>query len=128
MLGATTVLDSMTMAIFADWCGQYVETSRTIRKEGLINAPGGVVAKHPLTSVRSADTREQAERAEAAEWLAALLPRGPMGVTDIRKAAEADCISWRTMERAKKSLGVQSCREGFGNSGRFTWKLPQASS
>jgi len=51
LLGATTVLDSMTMAIFADACGQYVEASRTIRKEGLTIAPGGVVAKHPLTSV-----------------------------------------------------------------------------
>jgi hypothetical protein len=66
-------------------------------------------------------------KGDAIAWLAVLLASapGPLPVewieTDARKAGH----SWRTVERAKADLGVQSDREGFGKQGRWVWSLPR---
>lgn len=41
-------------------------------------------------------------------------------VNELKKAAEANGVAWRTVERAKKQLGVDAIRHGHG----WAWKLP----
>ena len=72
----------------------------------------------------ASDGPDRQAQNDAADWLMGLLAVGPMPVPEIRKAAEADCQGWRTIERAKKALGVVSRRDGYGRTGRFTWELP----
>lgn len=79
-------------------------------------------------TVLASDGTDRSERAAAAEWLIELLAVGPMPVQDIRAAAEAEGHAWRTVTRAKKSLGVVSQREGFGGGGRFTCPSRQTGS
>jgi len=54
-------------------------------------------------------------------WLASLLNAGPVNVRDIEAAAQAGGMSMRTVERAKKRLGVKADRSGKA----WCWSLPQ---
>lgn len=62
------------------------------------------------------------------EFLRMLLKDGPVASKEIRCAAEAAGLSWRTVERAKKALGIEAHKEGgrFGNGQeqRWLWRLP----
>lgn len=59
---------------------------------------------------------------EAVDWLASLLTDGPRPAGDVKKQAKADGISARTLDRAKKKLGVVARKESaFG--GPWTWGL-----
>ena len=43
---------------------------------------------------------------------------GPVAVAALRKGAEAHAISWRTVERAKKLVGVEARRVSSGTAAR----------
>ncbi|MDR0701225.1 MAG: AAA family ATPase [Azoarcus sp.] len=58
---------------------------------------------------------------EAKEWLASVLAEGEKPVKEIQGQAKSDCISWRTIERAKDALGVKSVKKEFY--GGFWWTL-----
>ena len=81
------------------------------------------------TSERSASdlldsgTEVRSARDEAVELLRAELNKGPKPVPKLRAAAHAAGVSWRTMERAKKQLGVTTTKQGF-DEGVWVWKLP----
>jgi len=64
---------------------------------------------------------------EAKDYLLGELAGGPVPVADLRRGAEANGISWRTVERAKKLLGVEARRissaTGPRGSGRWEWFL-----
>jgi AAA domain len=64
---------------------------------------------------------------EAKDYLLGELAGGPVPVADIRRGAEANGLSWPTIERAKKLLGVQARRistaGGMRGSGRWEWFL-----
>ena len=81
------------------------------------------------TSKRSAgdllvsDRDESTTRDEAVEFLREELNSGPKSVLSLRAAAQAAGVSWRTLERAKASLGVKSVKLGFDD-GRWVWRLP----
>lgn len=67
---------------------------------------------------------------EAADWLSTRLADGPMAQKDLAEQAKADGVAWRTVERAKESLGVmaypaRSQGKGRGN-GRWMWELPRS--
>lgn len=79
------------------------------------------------TEGSEADTMDGGiERAKV--YLRTLLKDGPMPSRDIRAETEVAGFSWRTIERAKKALGVQAQKEGgrFGNEHdqRWLWRLP----
>lgn len=74
-------------------------------------------------AILARDSESRRDRNEIQEWLQSLLVHGPMPVTEIKKAAEADCHAWRTVERAKKDLGIRSDREGFGRKAKYLWSL-----
>jgi hypothetical protein len=63
---------------------------------------------------------------EAREWLRDVLSPGPQPAIEVKARAEADGIKSRTLDRAKKDLGVMATREGFGSDGRWVWYMPHS--
>ncbi|MBL4591798.1 MAG: AAA family ATPase [Phycisphaerales bacterium] len=61
---------------------------------------------------------------EAGDWLRDVLSNGPMPVGELKSMAEQDGLAWRTIERAKKRIGVKATREGFSSGGRWMWAMP----
>lgn len=60
---------------------------------------------------------------EAARWLKDLLSNGPIKAREVRQQAGAEGLAWRTVERAKRHLGVEVRREGFGVAGAWEWSM-----
>jgi putative DNA primase/helicase len=77
-------------------------------------------AASELFVARSAEERSAAE--DARQLLEEGLADGPRPRKDIEAAAGAADIKWRTVQRAARSLGVETRREGFG--GSTVWSLP----
>jgi hypothetical protein len=82
----------------------------------------------PGDLVRSLDGDGGARSAldEVMDFLREALGAGPRWVSELKRAAEAAGIAWRTVERAKSRLGVEPVRISDGNSGagRWAWQLP----
>ncbi|MFF2331850.1 MULTISPECIES: AAA family ATPase [unclassified Streptomyces] len=66
---------------------------------------------------------DSGERAEAADWLRGYLmdQGGEAFAKDVKKAAAADDISERTLQRAMRKAGVVSARTGFGKGA--VWRI-----
>jgi putative DNA primase/helicase len=60
----------------------------------------------------------------AGTWLLDTLATGAVPVRDLKPAATANCIGWRTVERAKEGLGIVAFKGGM--SGGWFWRLPDA--
>jgi putative DNA primase/helicase len=73
-----------------------------------------------LLAVEEPDKEGGALR-EAEGFLVTLLANGPVGVKEIKLAAEANGIAWRTVERAKKKLQVKADKTGVR--GGWEWVL-----
>ena len=72
---------------------------------------------------------EKPERSEAEEFLRDVLSAGPRPSTEIEAEAKGAGVSWRTVRRAQKTLGIKPYRkaesgDGLGKSGRWYWSLP----
>ncbi len=63
---------------------------------------------------------------EATEWLRDVLSDGARAAKEVKALAESDGIKPRTLDRAKKSLGVVADREGYSVGGRWVWSIPQS--
>ena len=63
-------------------------------------------------------------RVGAKDFLIAFLSDGARRVAEIREAAKAHCLAWRSVERAKSKLGLRATREGFGKGGAWRWEPP----
>lgn len=98
----------------------------------LESAPGSHVARvvwcgesqHAAAALLSNhDPDERAERDEAAEWLTSYLTDqgGAARAADVIKAAKADGIAERTLQRARQRAGVSSERRGFGQGAVWTY-------
>lgn len=72
----------------------------------------------------SQDSHERSAVSEAADWLHEALRHGPKPSSEIRTLATKDGLSWRTVERAKDSLGVKARRDGFTQGAKWMWYLP----
>jgi hypothetical protein len=72
---------------------------------------------------------DRAAREQARDFLLGELAFEPVPVNDLRRGAEANGISWPTIERAKDALGVQARRISKSGSprgsGRWEWYLPR---
>jgi hypothetical protein len=64
--------------------------------------------------------RPAIERGQAEDWLGDLLEPGPVPVEALQARAVDRPFSWRTVETAKKELGVIAYQEGR----QWWWKLP----
>jgi AAA domain len=58
----------------------------------------------------------------AKEFLTELLADGPVESTVGEDAAEKRGIKDRTLDRARKKLGIKAVRDGFGPGGKWMWK------
>jgi AAA domain len=76
-----------------------------------------------ILTVGRTDEESRAERHAAADWLADYLTQcgGQAPWSEIRKAARAEGIADRTLQRARPRAGVSSTREGFGSG--TVWQL-----
>jgi hypothetical protein len=70
------------------------------------------------------ETKSPAARDDAKKFLKELLATGPVPKRDIEEAAEANCVSERTLHRAKNELGIIAKRDAPG--GGWTWRMPPA--
>ncbi len=66
-------------------------------------------------------------RDEAKEFLLELLAGGSVPQKEIKTAAEGAGIAYRTVQRAKDSLGVEARREDVDGTHRWAWRLPTKS-
>lgn len=65
---------------------------------------------------------------EAVDWLYAQLKEGPMEASEIKNLSKKDSVAgWRTIEKAKQSLGVEAYLDGSpAHGGKWKWKLKTA--
>ena len=70
------------------------------------------------------DDPQRTGREEAVAFLRDLLADGPVAAKDVRDQAEDAGIAARTLDRAKRNLGVISARDGS----RWSWSLPRTPS
>jgi len=75
-----------------------------------------LAASSPSTRLRPRD--------EAEQFLSDYLSYGPVPALEVADAAQELGISERTLDRAKKKLGVIAKRRGFGADGGWDWMLP----
>lgn len=79
-----------------------------------------------LEDIANAVTDRKPRPAEMAKaMLLRMLAGGEALQKDIESQAEAMNISWRTIKRAKKDLGIASSKYRFD--GQWTWSLPPES-
>ena len=52
------------------------------------------------------EANERPERSEAEEFLRDILASAPRLATEIKSQATAACLAWRTVNRAKRDLGI----------------------
>jgi hypothetical protein len=70
---------------------------------------------------------EHSTQADAVDLLGGILAGGPVPVKDIEAEARAAGVSWRTVERAKVTLGIHAERRGEPGrrgGGTWHWSLP----
>jgi putative DNA primase/helicase len=82
------------------------------------------IARDILGTVEPYDEEERTERDEAATFLADSLANGPVATKVIEKEAHGAGHAWRTIERAKRQLGVKAEKRGLR--GPWFWALPAA--
>ena len=76
-----------------------------------------------LVSSQSADPAESSALREAQDFLKELLAAGPVASKTVQDEAKIAAQAWRTVRRAKKSLGVLDYKAA-GKGGQWLWKLP----
>lgn len=73
---------------------------------------------------RTGEARPASATQEACIFLEATLQAGPVSITALQSLAEESCISWASIRRAQKQLGIRSCKVGM--QGGWVWELPTA--
>jgi putative DNA primase/helicase len=81
-----------------------------------------------LTEIETApdDGNGRNETKEAAAWLKDRLAGCAALVSDIRKEATSNGFAWRTVQRARQSIGAVAGRQGFGKGSVTIWALTDA--
>ncbi len=71
-----------------------------------------------------ADPEERSALDEAKDFLLDILDSGPVAKKEIEKDADGMGISWATIRRAQKALGIESRKDGFTKGSAWRWHLP----
>jgi putative DNA primase/helicase len=80
-------------------------------------------AREILGEVEHDDSEGGNEKADAEQFLKDLLSGGPVPTNQLKADATGAGYSWRTIERAKRDLGVEAAKSGMG--GGWQWSLPK---
>lgn len=78
-------------------------------------------AREILADVERVENEEVSEKQDAEHFLFILLGGGPVPVKQIKADAAGAGHAWRTVERAKKSLGVEAVKVGLKDG--WVWRL-----
>jgi putative DNA primase/helicase len=82
-------------------------------------------ARELLAEVETeSEDEEHGTVVEAADFLRTLLAYGPMPAKELKGDADGAGHSWRTIQRAKKKLGVVAAKDGLR--GGWFWRLPDS--
>jgi putative DNA primase/helicase len=76
-------------------------------------------ARDMLAAAEAESSESKGAIGEAEDFLREQLAEGPILTTELQAAAKAHAIAWRTVERAKKALGV----EAFQHERKWSWRL-----
>ncbi len=95
-----------------------IETSRVVWEAGAVT----ITATEAMRAA-SGDSGERSAVSDATEWLTELLESGSMRTKDVEAEAKGAGLSWRTVRRAKDSLGVKAVKDGIN--GGWLWRLPE---
>ena len=76
-----------------------------------------------VLSTGAARGRPSVQSEQAMEWLRDKLKEGPLDAAQISEMSMADELAWRTVERAKKNLGIISRKSG--DMGGWQWSMPE---
>lgn len=76
-------------------------------------------ARDMLAAAEAESSEDKGAFGEAEDFLKEQLAEGPALTTDLQAAAKAHAIAWRTVERAKKAIGV----EAFQHDRKWSWRL-----
>jgi hypothetical protein len=87
--------------------------------------PVAITANEALAAANG-DARDRTATEEAADFLREILADGPLPQRDVERQADAAGLSWATVKRAKKAVGVRTERrgvEGERGAGRWYWSI-----
>jgi hypothetical protein len=70
--------------------------------------------------------RDDSKLMKASLWLQEVLADGQKAAAEVRSAAIRAGITLATLRRARERLGIVVSRQGFGQGGRWCWRLPDA--
>jgi hypothetical protein len=93
----------------------YQDTVRAVLGEAC-----DVTVQQMLAAEQGFENPAAGAKGSAQLWLTAQLADGPVAAKALEAAAARDGYKWRTIERAKVELGIQSVREAAG----WVWKSP----
>jgi len=93
--------------------------------EGSIRVHWGGVSPHLASTllIPAVDMESGSSMHEACEFLKATIESGSMSSKEVLRKAKSAGFSERTMNRAKKSLGIKARKEGFGRNSSWIWEL-----
>jgi putative DNA primase/helicase len=98
------------------------KTKQPIRAPHIVWHPQYVDVTTSEAMEAAASSKSPAARDSAKKFLANMLAHGPVSKQEIEEAAEANCISERTLWRAKDDLHIVAKKDGL--KGGWTWQLP----
>ena len=104
--------------------GKDEETGQTIMAPHILWEPNYVDVTASEAMQAAADNRSPGMRDDAKKLLADLAVGEGILVDNVREIGEANGISWATMKRAKKDLGVVAEKDRTTPDGKWYWKLP----
>ncbi|MFI8581059.1 AAA family ATPase [Ectopseudomonas khazarica] len=96
--------------------GDGIETTRVLWGDRIEGS-----AREILAEVESAGDEQRSEHEDAEHFLLDLLAGGPVPVKQVKADANGAGYAWRTIERAKKSLGVDAVKVGMKEG--WVWQL-----
>ncbi len=97
-----------------------------------VEIEGGISAQRVVwgspiegSATKILDEAETGKKPSAEDFLREALAGGAVSSADLQERAREVGIGWRSVETAKKRLGIVVRRSGYGKGGRWFWSMPE---